>query len=143
MTKQNLGENNGLLNPNHGVRRPRVDDNMRGSKTADWKVSLIGGTSACIVVLIVNLGVTIWSTLTLEGNQDGLKTSRRIIYEGSCSKSRELSIAIHLVINTFGSILLAASNYEPTGAKHGLISGFPVFITYEKYLEVELYFGGC
>ncbi|KAF5707581.1 hypothetical protein FMUND_11015, partial [Fusarium mundagurra] len=106
---------------------------MRGSKTADWKVSLIGGTSACIVVLIVNLGVTIWSTLTLEGNQHGLKTSRRIIYEGSCSKSRELSIGIHLVINTFGSILLAASNYVFSSLPLHLLFNSVVFSSLTAY----------
>jgi hypothetical protein len=111
MSKRNPGENNGLLNRNNDLGRSIIGETRGGSKTADWKVSLIAGACACIAVLIVNLGVTIWSTLNLEGSENGIKTSRRIIYEGSCSTTRELSIAIHLVINIFGSILLAASNY--------------------------------
>ncbi|KAG4267336.1 hypothetical protein FPRO04_04948 [Fusarium proliferatum] len=133
MTKQNPGENNGLLNPDNDVRRAIVDDATRGSKTDDWKVSLIAGASACIAVLIVNLGVTIWSTLTLEGNQDDKKTSRRIIYEGSCSKTRELSIAIHLVINIFGSILLAASNYVFSSLPLHLLFNSVVFSSLTTY----------
>ncbi|KAF4993614.1 hypothetical protein FGRMN_6332 [Fusarium graminum] len=111
MSKQNPDENNGLLDSDDELGKPIVEDTAESSKTADWKVSLIGGACACIAVFVVNLVVTIWSTFSLQGIQDGTSTSRRIIYEGSCSKTRELSVAIHLIINAFGSILLAASNY--------------------------------
>ncbi|KAJ4005939.1 hypothetical protein NW766_010763 [Fusarium irregulare] len=80
------------------------------SKRAKWRVSLIGGAFACIVVLVINLGVTIWSSVALK-NESSETSSRRIIYEGSCSDSRTLNVVIHLIINIFGSILLAASNY--------------------------------
>jgi hypothetical protein len=89
-------------------------DTSPTSKEAKWQVSLIAGAGACIVVLIINLGVTIWSSVTLKGsenNESGKGSSRRIIFEGSCSASRTLNIVIHLFINIFSSILLAASNY--------------------------------
>ncbi|CAG7558117.1 unnamed protein product [Fusarium equiseti] len=97
--------------------RSEVQDTVSTSATSKrdkWQVSLIAGAGACIVVLIINLGVTIWSSVTLKGsenNESGKRSNRGIIYEGSCSASRTLNIVIHLVINIFGSILLAASNY--------------------------------
>lgn len=111
MDKPNPGEHNGLLNPNNNLERPIIADTTGTSKIPDWKVSLIGGTCACIAVFVINLGVTIWSSVSLKGSENGIGTSRRIIYEGSCSSTRELSLAIHLLINIFGSILLASSNY--------------------------------
>jgi len=81
------------------------------SKRAKWQFSLIGGAGACIVVLIINLTITIWSSVSFVGSKSGDRSSRRIIYEGSCSDSRTINVIIHLVINIFSSILLASSNY--------------------------------
>ncbi|KAF5964045.1 hypothetical protein FBULB1_13014 [Fusarium bulbicola] len=100
--------------PNISSGGYNVETTSNTSKRANWQVSLIGGACACIIVLIINLGVTIWSSVSLkstDNNENGEKSSRRIIYEGSCSTSRTLSIVIHLLINIFASILLAASNY--------------------------------
>ncbi|KAF4434140.1 hypothetical protein FACUT_7992 [Fusarium acutatum] len=77
-------------------------------KRAKWQVSLIAGACACMLVLIINLGFTIWSVVSLKGSEN---SSRTIIYEISCSASRTINVVLHLVINIFGSILLAASNY--------------------------------
>ncbi|KAF4443764.1 hypothetical protein F53441_11367 [Fusarium austroafricanum] len=102
---------------NNSLVGQNLDDTSDSSKKANWKVSLIGGACACIVVLVINLGVTIWSSVSFKGNENsetyehGEKTRRRIIYEGSCSTSRTLNVVIHLIINIFGSVLLAASNY--------------------------------
>ncbi|RFN48633.1 hypothetical protein FIE12Z_7098 [Fusarium flagelliforme] len=82
------------------------------SKRAKWQVSLIAGAGACIVVLVINLGVTIWSTVRLQSiNPRWNGSHRKVIYEGSCSASRTINVVIHLVINIFSSVLLAASNY--------------------------------
>ncbi|KAH7184595.1 uncharacterized protein B0J16DRAFT_266395 [Fusarium flagelliforme] len=82
------------------------------SKRAKWQVSLIAGAGACIVVLVINLGVTIWSTVRLQSINPRFNGShRKVIYEGSCSASRTINVVIHLVINIFSSVLLAASNY--------------------------------
>ncbi|WJG35913.1 uncharacterized protein FOBCDRAFT_140710 [Fusarium oxysporum Fo47] len=93
------------------MRLSNPSNNKQTSKSTAWKMSLIGGACACLAVFLINLGVTIWSAMFLEGSQNGIKTGRRIIYKGSCSTSRTLSVVIHLIINIFGSILLGASNY--------------------------------
>ncbi|EXA33775.1 hypothetical protein FOVG_15074 [Fusarium oxysporum f. sp. pisi HDV247] len=100
--------------PNNNLEGHNAANTSDASKRAKWQVSLIGGACACIAVLIINLGVTIWSSVSLKGNENnesGERSSRRIIYEGSCSASRTINVVIHLIINIFGSILLAASNY--------------------------------
>ena len=76
-----------------------------------WRQSLIGGAIACLVVFLTNLAVTIWSIFLPNGSEYGAETGRRIMFEGSCEESRNLSIVLHLVINILGTVLLAASNY--------------------------------
>jgi len=103
-----------VADPNHSLGGQNLENTSDTSKRANWQVSLIGGACACIIVLVINPGVTIWSSVSLKGKETyehGEKSNRRIIYEGSCSTSRTLSVVIHLLINIFGSILLAASNY--------------------------------
>ncbi|KAF4958766.1 hypothetical protein FGADI_2110 [Fusarium gaditjirri] len=106
-----------VANQNNSLEGQNLADTSGGTKRANWQVSLIGGACACIIVLIINLGITIWSSVSLKANENGedyepgQRSSRRIMYEGSCSASRTLSVVIHLIINIFGSILLAASNH--------------------------------
>ncbi|KAI8412443.1 hypothetical protein FOFC_05700 [Fusarium oxysporum] len=103
-----------VADPNHSLGGQNLENTSDTSKRANWQVSLIGGACACIIVLVINPGVTIWSSVSLKGKETyehGEKSNRRIIYEGSCSTSHTLSVVIHLLINIFGSILLAASNY--------------------------------
>ncbi|QPC76909.1 hypothetical protein HYE68_007661 [Fusarium pseudograminearum] len=112
MAKPLLHESDGLLNPKSNMDRFVDNDSKENTKTMDnWKVSLISGSCACTAVFIVNLGFTIWSSVSLKDIHDSTKTSRRIMYEGSCSTTRNMSLVIHLVINVFGSVLLSASNY--------------------------------
>ncbi|KAG8676539.1 hypothetical protein FPOAC1_002544 [Fusarium poae] len=113
MDEPQFHESNGLLKPSNNNTDRSVsnisDDSTK--KMDDWKVTLISGSCACAVVFAVNLSVTIWSSVSLESGRDGVKTSRRIVYEGSCSKTRNMSLLIHLIINVLGSVLLSASNY--------------------------------
>lgn len=78
--------------------------------SSGWKSGLLFGTSSCLLVFAINLGVTIWSTTLPEGDADE-NHIRRILKEGSCSEIRKYNVALHLAINVFSSILLAASNY--------------------------------
>lgn len=57
-------------------------------------------------VFLVNLILTIWATKTLEMN-GGIGTIQR----GSCQKTKNLSLWLHLVINALSTALLSASNY--------------------------------
>ncbi|KAH6869549.1 hypothetical protein B0T10DRAFT_523593 [Thelonectria olida] len=78
--------------------------------SSGWKSGLLFGVSSCLLVFAINLGVTIWSTTLPEGGADE-NHIRRILKEGSCSEIRKYNVALHLAINVFSSILLAASNY--------------------------------
>ncbi|EXK26014.1 hypothetical protein FOMG_17375 [Fusarium oxysporum f. sp. melonis 26406] len=65
------------------MRLPNPSENEQTSKPTAWKRSLIAGASACLVVFLVNLAITIWSITLPEGSQNGAQTGRRILYEGS------------------------------------------------------------
>ncbi|EKJ77883.1 hypothetical protein FPSE_01976 [Fusarium pseudograminearum CS3096] len=112
MAKPLLHESDGLLNPNSNMDRFVGNDSKESTKKMDdWKVTLISGSCACTAVFVVNLCFTIWSSVSLKDIEDSTGTSRRIMYEGSCSTTRNMSLVIHLIINVFGSVLLSASNY--------------------------------
>ena len=99
------------VNSDNNEEAEEATDSSAPPKRAKWQFSLIGGACACIVVLIINFGITIWSSVSFVGSESGDRSIRRIIYEGSCSDSRIINVVIHLVINIFSSILLASSNY--------------------------------
>ena len=67
-------------------------------------VSLCAITSA--LVFLTNITLTVWAS-SKYGLQDGVGT----IHEGSCKKTRSLSIWLHIVINLLSTTLLGASNY--------------------------------
>ncbi|KAI5465240.1 hypothetical protein BGZ63DRAFT_347217 [Mariannaea sp. PMI_226] len=82
----------------------------RSKSYAGWQSGLLIGASSCLLVFTINLGVTIWSTTLPQGHPDE-KHIRRILIEGPCSEMRRYNTILHLVVNIFSSILLAASNY--------------------------------
>ena len=57
-------------------------------------------------VLLINLVVTIWGAARF-----GVHGSLITILDGHCSKSRKLSLWLHLAINILSTLLLGASNY--------------------------------
>lgn len=111
VSKDNAEEALLVANSDSTQEARETADISAAPKRAKWQFSLIGGAGSCIVVLIINLVITIWSSVSFVGSKHGDRSSRRIIYEGSCSDSRTINVIIHLVINIFSSILLASSNY--------------------------------
>ena len=67
-------------------------------------VVVCAGTAG--TVLLINFILTVWASLKF-GLTDGLAT----IQEGSCQKTKTLSLWLHLAINVLGTLLLSASNY--------------------------------
>ena len=57
-------------------------------------------------VLVINIFVTIWGSAKF-----GVHGSLVTIQDGNCSKSRNLSLRLHLAINILSTLLLGASNY--------------------------------
>lgn len=74
-----------------------------------YRLSLVGGAVACLVTFALNLSVTIWAGTLPDFDQDG--GGRRVLYEGSCSKSKNINTGLHILINILSSVLLGASNY--------------------------------
>ena len=57
-------------------------------------------------VLVINIIVTIWGSAKF-----GVHGSLVTIQDGNCSKSKDLSLWLHLAINILSTLLLGASNY--------------------------------
>ena len=82
--------------------------------SSGWRLSLVYGAGASTVVLLINLGVTIWSSTLKKGDEnsgDRQSNNRRVLFQGSCEESRKLNVVLHIFINVFSSVLLAASSY--------------------------------
>ncbi|KAH7378303.1 hypothetical protein BKA66DRAFT_149201 [Pyrenochaeta sp. MPI-SDFR-AT-0127] len=76
------------------------------SAPASWRFGIVAGAVCSSVVLLINLSTAIWAISALP-----VKNGQVTAFEGSCSKSKRLNLAIHLLINALGAILLGASNY--------------------------------
>ncbi|KAH8679223.1 hypothetical protein BGZ61DRAFT_551689 [Ilyonectria robusta] len=75
------------------------------------KFTLIGGVVGSLFVLILNLSVTLASLNQPKGTGEAAN-GLRVLYQGSCSKASKVNVVLHLFINIFSSVLLAASNYS-------------------------------
>ena len=71
-----------------------------------WRMGVTLGAITTGVVLVINLSVMIWGA-TGAGFEGGLRT----LQQGSCVKTHNLSLWLHLAINTLSTLLLGASNY--------------------------------
>jgi hypothetical protein len=91
------------------MRRSQAGGNERDSNA--WQKTVIGGTSACLAVLIINFAITIWSATLPKGSEDGEAFGQKTIFQCLYATSRPLSIMIHHIINIFSSVLLEASKY--------------------------------
>lgn len=71
-----------------------------------WRVGVTICASTAATVLIANIGLTIGVSAT-NGLSNGLAT----IQDGSCQKTKDLSLWLHLAIDVLSTTLLAARNY--------------------------------
>jgi len=71
-----------------------------------WRPNILLGSILAFVVLLLNLSVTIFSTVSKRDDN-----GRRILFQGDCGRAGQVNTAIHFVINILSSILLSASNY--------------------------------
>lgn len=79
--------------------------------TSGYRLSLFWGAVACLVTLIFNVAVTIWAGTLPNVDDGGTFNGRRVLYEGSCDKSRQINTGLHLLINLLSSVLLGATSY--------------------------------
>ncbi|KAG0635397.1 hypothetical protein HOY80DRAFT_1093555, partial [Tuber brumale] len=77
-----------------------------------WYTGWHSGVSACatsvVVVLFINISLTIYAATNPEHEMErGVGT----LYSGSCDKSKEIGMWLHLGINVLSTLLLSGSNY--------------------------------
>ena len=103
-----------LLGPSKVPDTPRITttrwgrDRRKGRQYAfkGWRVGVAVCASTAALVLVINIGLTIWASA-----KNGLSHGLATIQDGSCQKTKHLSLWLHLAINALSTALLAASNY--------------------------------
>lgn len=78
-----------------------------------WRRTLLLGCVISVVVLLFNLGFTLWA-VQHRHVQDG----QGVLYEGDCKKVRNAGVGFHLIINILSTALLSASNYCMVCLRH-------------------------
>ena len=73
-----------------------------------WHTGVLACATSVAVVLFINVGLTIYAAPIQE---QGLDLRSKVLYSGSCGKSRTIGLWLHLVINALSTLLLSASNY--------------------------------
>lgn len=109
--KQESPKTNGLKNEKNTGKgtitsSKRLNKKLGGIR--NWKISLVSGAIASVIVLFFNLGFVLWAISHYELEDAG---SRGTLYFGHCDKARKLSVGFHLIINVLATALLSASNY--------------------------------
>ncbi|KAL6719469.1 hypothetical protein ACLMJK_003709 [Lecanora helva] len=86
------------------------DDNSDGKENPriyqGWRMSVLVCTVTAVIVLLINFVFTIWVSKGYD-----LVSGLATVEEGSCQKTKTLSLWLHLAINALSTILLSASNY--------------------------------
>ena len=99
--KSRMGSNEVISNQDE-----HVPLSFRKRCMSGWKFGVFAGTAASTLVLLINIIAVIYV-----GSKSAFKESRGILYEGSCSTTRNANIALHVIINGLATVLLSASNY--------------------------------
>ena len=71
-----------------------------------WRMGVTLGAITTGVVLVINLSVLIWGAAGA-----GFEGDLRTLQQGSCKKTKDMNLWLHLAINALSTLLLGASNY--------------------------------
>lgn len=77
-------------------------------KAKGWISGVVRCGISAFVVFAINISTVAWISAR---HGFGDESGRQTLYEGSCHTSRRLNTGIHLLINTFSTVLLSSSNY--------------------------------
>ena len=92
--------------PNVEVSSESLPRSKLEKKFPGWRLGVLSAFAAVSTILLFNVIFTIWAEVS-SGVIGGIGT----IFEGTCGKSKSISLWLHLAINIFSTILLAGSNY--------------------------------
>jgi len=73
-----------------------------------WHTGVLACATCVVVVLLINVGLTIYAATN---PQYTMERGTVTLYSGSCDKSKEIGMWLHLGINTLSTLLLSGSNY--------------------------------
>ena len=73
-----------------------------------WHTGVLACATSTVVVLFINVSLTIYATTNPQYRIEGRIGT---LYEGSCDKSKMISLWLHLGINALSTLLLSGSNY--------------------------------
>ena len=77
-----------------------------------WHTGVLACATCVLVVLFINIGVAIYVAIYAARNTEyKIESGSRILYTGSCDKSKMIGLWLHLVINALSTLLLSGSNY--------------------------------
>ena len=72
-----------------------------------WRFGITFGSINATIVLLINLGITLWAV----GSHKKAPNGGFVLYRGDCTKAKHINTAAHLLINILSTVLLSASNY--------------------------------
>lgn len=84
----------------------QVRDKPKSHFLGGWQTGVAGWALWVLIVVFINTGLTIWAVKKY-GEDGGVGT----VYAGSCTKTKKLSMWLHLGINALATVLLSGSNY--------------------------------
>jgi len=73
-----------------------------------WHTGVLACATSVGIVLLINVSLTIYAATNPKYNMEG---GIGTLYEGSCDKSRNIGLWLHLGINALSTMLLSGSNY--------------------------------
>ena len=90
----------------HHEKESQTKNLLGRVKGQGWRASVFYSAIGIAIVFLINLCVTIWALAAHDSDH-----GHALLYEGSCSTTKQLNTGIHFVINAFSSVMLAGTNY--------------------------------
>lgn len=94
-----------------------LEDNVEKQKVSEpkdsseprivkWRRILYLGSITSVIVLLINLTVVLWASFRESEHGQNI-----LLYSEDCSRVKQTSTGVHLLINILSTLLLAASNF--------------------------------
>lgn len=98
--------------PPQSTNAPQSASQWPRKKTRQgWRYGVVCAAAATCTVLLINVLFAIVTAAVLRGKPERWESGSAILLEGSSKQVHAWSIALHLIINGFSSVVLGGSNY--------------------------------
>ena len=98
-----------LLQNTFEIEEPEMERKIRWRfwRLHGWTVSVSYGVFVSLFTLLINFTVLIWAACL---TTHPLQGTNKVLFYGSCGKSKKIFTLTHLLINILSTMLLASSN---------------------------------